>query len=448
MAKRRATRTGADGPVPIVLPPNVAALLGAEANDLLEALHRPTPISIRNNPLKPGHLEGTAVPWCTQGRYLDERPGFTLDPRLHAGGYYVQEASSMLLEQALIASGDRGRDLLALDLCAAPGGKSTHLAALLGAGSLLIANEPVPARRRVLVENLWKQGSPRTAIGRGRPEQWAGTGMEFDLIVVDAPCSGEGMFRKDPFARAQWSERLVQQCAQVQEGILRSAWQLLRPGGTLVYSTCTWERAENEEQVLRMVRDEEATLLPLDLRPEWGIERTDAGHRCYPHRVQGEGFFLAVLRKPGTPHVVRHLPGPSTLPPEVAPWLDPVGAWGTTEHEGVLYAVPGRWQATVQHLWRSGLLEHPGVPVAEFKGRERRPHPVLALNTALRMDRFPVLELDRTEVLDYLRGGTRSASQAEGVLLITHAGMPLGWMQGAGNRWNNRWPEAWRIRMR
>jgi 16S rRNA C967 or C1407 C5-methylase (RsmB/RsmF family) len=181
--------------------------------------------------------------------YTDGRPSFTFDPLFHAGAYYVQEASSMFLEQALIACGLANADIIALDLCAAPGGKSTHLLSILGDDALLVSNEVVRPRAKILCDNITKWGRPNVCVTGSDTALFAGLPEFFDLVVVDAPCSGEGLFRKDADAMSHWSEEAVQQCAIRQSGILEHAWATLRPGGHLIYSTCTYNRSENEQQV-------------------------------------------------------------------------------------------------------------------------------------------------------------------------------------------------------
>jgi 16S rRNA C967 or C1407 C5-methylase (RsmB/RsmF family)/NOL1/NOP2/fmu family ribosome biogenesis protein len=430
----------------------VEQLLGDEAQPLLRALRTESPVSIRLNPLKPAEIVGEQVPWCAQGRYLMERPSFTLDPRFHAGAYYVQEASSMLIEQAFRATGLMGRDNLALDLCAAPGGKSTHLASLLTSGSLLVCNEAVPARRGPLMENLWKHGRGNTMVTGSPPSDFDRLNGLFDLILVDAPCSGEGMFRKDPFARQQWSEGLVRSCASTQGAILHHAWHALRPGGWLIYSTCTWERKENEEQVLRLVA-QGAEHVPLLAPSEWGTLSSDVGLRCYPHRVKGEGFFIALLRKPGRSDE-RTLGG--TTPDgwtEVRQWLRDPGTLALCEQEEVSYASPAHWSGMVDRLKKELKVMAPGIPVAERKGATWRPHAALALNEILAVNAFGAVDLQREQALTFLRGETAlspgsNAVNKAGVRLVRYGGLPLGWMHAAGDRWNNGWPKAWRIRMR
>lgn len=448
MPRKQAAKGGASE-VPIVLPSSVRARLGAEADRLLEALHRPPPVSVRYNPLKSVLPQRNTVPWCPSGSYFDERPLFTLDPSFHAGAYYVQEASSMLLEQAFKACGPLPHRPVVLDLCAAPGGKSTHLAALLPPEALLVANEPVRTRQAMLQENLWKWGRPDVIITGDLPDAFVGLGEWCDLVLVDAPCSGEGMFRKDPFARAQWSQALVDGCVARQEDILDAAWSVLRPGGSLIYSTCTWEEQENEAQVMRMVA-KGAVPVPVPVEADWGVQVSGPGLRCYPHRSKGEGFFMAVVRKPG------ERPGPPHSDPLEAPalneaygpWLqEPLGSC-SIGLEGIDHVLSRAWYGTALDLMRRVRVLSPGIPMARPKGRSVVPHAALALNLALDRTGFPGLSVDRDGALRFLRGEVLPADGAEGIALIVHDGSPLGWVNGAGNRWNNAWPASWRIRMR
>lgn len=426
-------------------------LLGNESDLLRSALEGDPPTSLRVNPTKWAGPEAAPIPWCTQGKYLDERPAFTFDPLLHAGAYYVQEASSMLVEQALKATGLLDRELLALDLCAAPGGKTTHLISLLSPGSLIVANEIERKRQYILQENLWKWGAANTVVTGSAPQDLDRLPEFFDLILVDAPCSGEGMFRKDPFAREQWSPALVQQCASTQRGIMDHAWNALRPGGALIYSTCTWEEAENETQLARLVAaGAESIRIPTE--PQWGVVSVERNGvhalRCYPHRLKGEGFFIGVLKKPGelqprTRNEGSTRPGTSD---DFLNWLDAGRSWSFSELEQVTYAVECRWSAIVSKLSGSMRMRSPGIPVAEQKGADKRPHAALALSMALRQEAFPLLDLEHDQALEYLRGSAIPASAAAGTTLVRHAGIGLGWVQGAGNRWNNRWPAPWRIR--
>lgn len=437
-----------EAPFPPAFLERLTGMPGAEPEALVKALDAVPPVSIRLNPLKPFPIQADQVPWCTQGRYLPERPSFTLDPLLHAGAYYVQEAASMLLEQAVLASGAMQRDTLALDLCGAPGGKTTHLLSLLTPGSLVIANEVEPGRRRILAENCWKWGAPNVAIAGSDPAALEDLSGIFDLIVVDAPCSGEGLFRRDPFARRQWSPQLVQQCAAVQQRIVEQAWDALAPGGTIIYSTCTWELEEDEARMAQLLALG-AEPLPLPISAAWGVvpsERDGAiAYRCYPHRLQGEGFFLFAARKPG------QLPSRDARPvihrTDPPPWIDQQACLSLVERAGIRYARPAAWAAALDRIAGALALEAPGIPVAERKGDGWVPHAAAALSALRAADHRPVLDLSLPEALAYLRGAALSAADAQGTALVRHRGLGLGWAQGAGRRWNNRWPSPWRIRM-
>lgn len=409
------------------------------------------PVSIRLNPAKRSGLTGEPVLWCSSGIYLKERPKFTLDPQLHAGTYYVQEASSMLLEQCFRAAGFKSTPLLALDLCAAPGGKSTHLRSLLPAGSMLVSNEVDRRRASILCENLWKWGSTDTLIANDVPERFGSLGPLFDMVLVDAPCSGEGLLRKDDFAMEQWSPRLVRECAARQNSILESIWPSLKPGGILIYSTCTFEPAENEDQLARLMERSGAQHIEVELQDAWGMVRgrDGLGVRCIPPSVRGEGLFMAVLCKPGErtgpPH--RALGHPQPLL-DFHGFIDPSSEVCITEFEGAAYAISPAMDHSAKRIASAVRAVAPGTPVAERKGNEWAPHAALALCPALLHNDCRRLDLNEADALRYLRGESLPANNATGHVLAVHEGNVLGWMKGAGNRWNNRWPAPWRIRMR
>lgn len=244
------------------------------------------------------------VPWSAAGCYLDKRLTFTFDPLFHAGCYYVQEASSMFVEQALRQYA-AGEPVTMLDLCAAPGGKSTLARSVLPAGSLLVANEVIRNRSQVLAENLTKWGHPGVVVTNSDPADFVPLAAFFDVILADVPCSGEGMFRKDPLSVSEWSEENVEICWQRQRRIISDIWPCLKPGGILIYSTCTYNTKENEENV-RWIREEfGAEVLPLETAVGWNItgnllpDEDFPVYRFLPHRTKGEGFFLAVFRKQG-----------------------------------------------------------------------------------------------------------------------------------------------------
>ena len=289
-----------------VLPPAFEAQmrhqLGPDYDAFVDALTQETPVSIRVNPRK-NALDTTGlepVPWCVEGFYLPERPNFTLDPLFQGGAYYVQEASSMLLAEVLRQTVRLGQPIRALDLCGAPGGKSTLLASMLHSDSLLLTNEVIRSRVSVLRENVDKWGYPNVAVSNHDPEDFGKLTGFFDLILVDAPCSGEGLFRKDPAAVNQWSEEAVQICSARQQRILTAAAPLLDQGGMLIYSTCTYNDIENQDNV-RFLMANGFVNIPLDLPADWHIAEkwvdNAVGYQCYPHNVQGEGFFISVFKK-------------------------------------------------------------------------------------------------------------------------------------------------------
>ncbi|MBP7156200.1 MAG: hypothetical protein KBA60_09335 [Flavobacteriales bacterium] len=427
----------------------IQQLLGPEASDLEVALGSQPPVSIRLNATKWSLPSKDPVPWCTSGQYLAERPAFTFDPLFHAGCYYVQEPASMLLEQAFLASGLSGKDIIALDLCAAPGGKTTHLRSLLSSSSLLVANEIDRKRQFILQENLWKWGAANTVICGSDPRDLDRLPEFFDLIMVDAPCSGEGMFRKDAFARAQWSPALVQHCCGLQRTVLQHAWQALKPGGTLFYSTCTWETAENEDQMAELIAMG-AVPIKIPVEPAWGMRMgvDGLGLRCYPHKVRGEGFFIAALRKPGI-HVEERLIGPLTdnaSQPEMAAWLNEDRPWQLVEHDQIQFAIDGQHITNIRSIANALRVLSPGVPLAEKKGDEWRPHAALALAGDRSTNVFPEIALSYDQALAYLRGTAIPAKDARGTALATYNGHGLGWLRGAGNRWNNLLPASWRIK--
>lgn len=406
--------------------------LGNGIEAWLKAMEDEPPVSIRYNPLKPIPEQGDRVPWCSTGVHLSERPVFTLDPLFHAGAYYVQEASSMLVEQALRTTGLLGEDILAADLCAAPGGKSTLVRSLLTPGSLLVSNEVDGRRRQVLEENLWKWGWPGVLISGSPTRAFLDLPDRFDLVLVDAPCSGEGLMRRDHFAREQWSPELVQRCSAQQADILDHAWNTLAPGGALIYSTCTWEEAENEDQVRRL-KDLGAEELRPVLRGDHGILQGEHGLRCYPHTTKGEGFFLAVLRKPG---VRRPMTQDRT---DTAP-MD-------LELRGTVYEIPADWRSTVMAADGALRLTATSRPALQWDG-STPPHAGSAFLPPDHRPELPVLELDPATALSFLRGEALNMDAAKGIRLVTHEGFGLGWVRGAGRRWNNLYPKPWRIRMR
>lgn len=441
-----------------------------EAQSLCTSLDGASPTSIRINQHKAVCLKMdiTAleqVPWCPWGYYMPDRPTFTGDAAFHGGGYYVQEASSMLIYQVaqLLNPEDK---LVALDLCAAPGGKSTLLLDLLPEGSLLVANEVVPQRAHILVENLQKWGNPMHIATSTHPERLGKLKGAFDLMLVDAPCSGEGMFRKDLGARTQWQPSSPMQCAERQRGILADIWPALADGGLLIYSTCTMNRDENEDMVAYLVDELEA--IPLDLGEiGFGVWRSPlSAHPCYrmlPHRTKGEGLFMAAFRKSGE-RSTRADRGKGKkgkekqermskdIPREVKDWVDGGKTqliWEVNQERIVAYPESLTSMLEILRGAKIAPLSY-GIPVAEIKGKSALPLAPLALSNLLAYDAFDRVELQDDQLIPYLSREylTLPASLPAGIKLICHRGIPLGFAKHLGNRTNNLYPTHWRIRHR
>lgn len=430
----------------------------AELVPLAQSLLEPPAVSVRVNAAKGQTPVGERVPWCAEGCYLEERPRFTFDPAMHQGLYYVQDASSMAIS-AVVRELAGGQPQRYLDACAAPGGKTTAAISALPQGSFVLANEYDFRRAEILAENVAKWGSPDCAVSRGDTRRLAKLRGMFDIVAVDAPCSGEGMMRKDRQAVDQWSLSLVGQCAATQREILANAWQALRPGGHLIYSTCTFNRQENEENLEWIVTDlggEPVPVAALELYAEicHGIDSSYPCYRFLPGRVRGEGLFLAVVKKPGSDsafpkNVGMHGASSSVKTKAVQPhpearWL--IGNdWRISERGDGLYAVREQHALLLAEMEKALDLISPGLRVATIKGRDSIPAQELALSTALAQDAFPRCEVDRDTAIAYLQRQSFAIEAPKGYVLLTYGGHPLGFVKNLGSRANNLYPKPWRI---
>lgn len=432
-------------------------LFGEERYTRFESALATDPIvSVRNNPAKAHEAPSDdPVRWSTGAYYLDTRPVFTGDPLFHAGCYYVQEASSMFLEQVVKQYIDA--PVRVLDLCAAPGGKSTHLLSSLPQGSLLVSNEPVALRAQILAENIIKWGNPSAVVTKNDPADFASLRNFFDVILVDAPCSGEGMFRKDAYAVEQWGQNIVQQCARRQRNIMEDVWPALRPGGMLIYSTCTFNREENEDNLAWMAAAMGADVLPLDVDDEWGVTGNLVGspypvYRFIPGHTRGEGFFLSVLRKHGDTPVVqprerRMRQCPSKVRSLVSEWIKEPSRFDFLLQGDSIVALPREHTATITSLQAKLNVLHAALPVATVKNYKPLPLHSLAMSTELNTAAFTRVELDRMQALHYLHRETLDLQELPiGILLLTYNGVPIGFAKNIGNRANNLYPAEWRIR--
>ena len=438
-------------------------ILEADERDrLLNALQTEPQVSIRFNPLIPDaeslalqSLECSAdgrVPWAGNAVYLDHRPQFTLDPLIHMGCYYVQEASSMFLEQAVrkCVSGP----VKALDLCAAPGGKSTLLASLLPEGSLLVSNEIQRGRAQILAENMTKWGRTGVMVTCNTPKQIGQSNLMFDLIAVDAPCSGEGMFRKDEGAVTDWSLQNVEMCALRQRQIIADIWPALKPGGYLIYSTCTFNRHEDEDNVQWIIEQFGAEAIKIDTNPEWNIKASLTQdnlpvYHFMQHLTRGEGFFLCLLRKPDG--AFRELPqkpfkADPTVPAECRKWLN--DGYEYYVKGDSIYALPAPLASDMNQVSKELYALIPGIEIAVRKGHDWVPAHALAMSDALNTEAFNKVEITRKQALEYLHcDALRLEDAPRGIVLLTYKGIPLGFAKNLGNRANNMYPQEWRIRI-
>jgi len=429
-------------------------LLENEFQAFEEALESEPITSIRVNNKMDYHPSNERVAWCETGYYLEKRPLFTADPLFHAGTYYVQEASSMFLYQAVKQHFQEAHSVL--DLCAAPGGKSTLLTQALPESSLLVSNEIIHSRAYILAENLIKWGNPNVVITNNEPKDFASLPGFFDAMVIDAPCSGEGMFRKAAGAIQEWSEHNVKMCAKRQREILSSVWDTLKKDGILVYSTCTFNREENEENVRWICEELGADLLKIDLKGNQDITLSDYGYRFYPHKTKGEGFFLSVLRKSSTPEQMtkkktdnKKTPKASnkTIIPPLS-LLEP-DRWIIVQENNQIKAFDKKRLNDFLLLNEHLKCMHSGILLGELKGSDFIPATCVALSKKFDKKSVENVEVDYKTAISFLKKeAIQLPDTSRGYLLVCYKGQALGWVKNVGNRCNNLYPQEWRIRMK
>jgi 16S rRNA C967 or C1407 C5-methylase (RsmB/RsmF family)/NOL1/NOP2/fmu family ribosome biogenesis protein len=434
--------------------------LGAEIASFAESLELPPPVSIRSNPAKaPPSLLSDAVGWCQYGRYLPIRPVFTLDPLFHGGAYYVQEASSMFLEQAFQQTVDPGQPLNVLDLCAAPGGKSTHILSLINRESLLVSNDVIRSRASILSENIQKWGYPNAIVSNNDPADFGKLTGFFDVMVVDAPCSGEGLFRKEPEAIEEWSPENVQLCASRQKRIIADVWDALRENGIFVYCTCTYNRDENEENLKWLQNNHAVEFVRLKIDPAWGVEEVKegkmTGYRFFPHRAKGEGFFLAIIRKLAAVQSLRIKPKRAIAEPlkkvreRLNEWIIDSKSATFFQFNDLVFYAPSSKTREVEFLTQFLKVMYAGTNLASVKHEKLIPDHALALSVDLNQGAFPVVALNLDDALKYLRReNIQLTGTPPGFTLLTYEKLPIGWVNVLSNRVNNMYPSEWRIRMK
>ncbi len=429
-----------------------------DAEALLKALSEPSPVSIRVNKSKwkkkPALSEH--VPWSDNGYYLRTRPSYTLDPLFHSGCYYPQEASGMFLEQVVKQTCGTTENLKVLDLCAAPGGKSILLSEIIGPGNLLVSNDAIRSRSVILAETITKWGSGNTLVTQSDPAAFAKLPGYFDIIFVDAPCSGEGMFRTD-IALKEWSVSNTVHCAERQKRILVDVWPALKENGILIYSTCTFNPGENEENIKWLIGKKEAACLKINISDFNGIAEIDFegifGYGFYPGNVSGEGFFITAVKKTGSQEKLKiksQRRSDLLLAPDditiANKWTsfskDRLFRWGDE-----VFAVPCSMDEYL-HLFGTLKIVKAGTKVFTVKNKSYLPAHELALSTGLNKDAFPFLELDLPSALKYMKRDTININNGvKGWNIVKYKGINIGFINNLGNRVNNYFPVEWRIRM-
>ena len=404
--------------LPVEFTEKTRQLMGDERFErYLKSFEEDVPVSIRINPKKSLEVrgerlevrDGEQVPWCHNGYYLKQRPNFTYDPLFHAGCYYVQEAASMFLDEVLrqcmsLTSHlspltSHLSPLTSLDLCAAPGGKSTLLRSALPDDCVLYSNEPIRNRASILLENVTKWGYPNHIVTNAYPKDYRKAKMKFDLILCDVPCSGEGMFRKDEATISEWSSLQVEKCWQLQRDIVSDAWTCLNEGGLLIYSTCTFNTKENEENIRWILETfDDAKVIPIETKPEWNITGSlldgfdEPVYRFIPGISRGEGLFLCVVRKANHGDCPR-----------------------CEKRSGLQGDCPRDL-----HLLKAETIE----------------------------GNLPQTDLSYPEAMKFLRGEALvlPADTPRGIVEVTFMGHALGQVKNIGSRANNLYPKPWRIK--
>ena len=449
--------------LPIAFTERMRKQLGAEeAERLFAALDGVSPVAVRLNPAKCGEegvwSDGEAIAWSKNGRKLKERPSFTLDTAFHAGAYYVQEAASQFIDYVISGEDLQGKRVL--DMCSAPGGKTTIYSTAVGVDGLVVANEYVRSRANILVDNVRKWGMGNVLVTNNAPEHIAQFEGWFDLVAVDAPCSGEGMFRKEEVAREDWSDEAVKMCAQRQMSIVREAWQSLKDGGLFIYSTCTFND-EEDEGVLQAFIDEMGDVFEpshrIDVAPEWGIVSGEVGafqtFRFFPHNTDSEGLFVAVARKAEattqrTPKarkkVMQEVDKVSRK--ELSRWLQEAEQYTFAMVADTIYGYRTEQFKAVQALSEGLTAIYSGVAMGQiFKGK-LKPDWALSQHVGLNRKAVATEELDEARALDYLRKKDIAVGDmVEGINLVTHNGRALGFAKKVGARCNNLYPNSLKI---
>ena len=423
---------------------------------LFDALSNTQPsVSIRFNRYKYGKASGdNLVQWCEYGRYLKERIAFTFDVAMHQGLYYVQDASSMIIFN-IVKQLTKESPICYLDACAAPGGKTTAAIDALPEDSLVVANEYMPNRAAILSENVIKWGYPMVVLSKGDTAKYKKLKNFFDIVATDVPCSGEGMFRKDSEAVAQWTPTLVKECVSRQKEIIDNLWQSLKPGGYLIYSTCTFNCHENESMIDYLINEYGAQPVKIDVLCNSGIVQGLNGHdNCYrflPNLIKGEGLFVSVLRRKGEESSKRlknknkSREKSQSINPMLKKWIVR-DDFDLILEDNQVVAIPKMWKNEILQLKSYLDIIHFGLPIATIKGKDYIPSQSLAMSTQINLEAFHYVDVDYKKAISYLRREAIVLDDAPiGYVLLTYKSKPLGFVKNLGSRANNLYPQEWRI---
>lgn len=433
-------------------------LLGDDWNTFYTVLQDESPVSIRiNNAKCTSEPSLPKVKWSNEGYYLEKRPSFTFDPMFHAGCYYPQEASSMFTGYAI--GQFINDDSRILDLCAAPGGKSTHILSLLKTNCLLVSNEVIRSRANILSENIIKSGNPSAIVCNNDPADLGKLAHFFDIVLVDAPCSGEGMFRKDQGAITEWSSANVNLCYERQRRIVSDVWESLKPGGILIYSTCTYNLLENERNVQWICSELGAETVNLHIPDDWKITGALEGnmntYRFLPYKTKGEGFFLSVLKKDEEILYIRKQKKnranknvKQKLSDSYKNYIQCSDKFNFVMEGDKWVAYPKGIDEDLALLKSQLRLISYGITIGEEKGKDFIPDHSLAMSNLLNRDMFTTHEIDWKTSIAYLRKEALVLENdlPKGYILLLYKHIALGFVKNLGNRANNLYPQEWRIR--
>lgn len=427
-------------------------LIGNEWTDFEASLNEPILTSVRLNPFKRSHnlSLGKQVPWCPGAYYLEQRPAFNFDPYFHAGHYYVQEASSMFLDHVLRQI-DLPKNSKVLDLCSAPGGKATLLASYLGEDGFLHCHEYDNYRANVLRQNITRWGTSNTLITQGPLHNLSRIEIKYDLVLIDAPCSGEGMFRKEARAIDQWSSNKINHCCMLQKNLLELANQLCIPGGYIYYSTCTYNEQENENQIQQFLNQNDyisqALELPFNVRTSTSAINT---YRCYPHLIQGEGFSFSLLKKQSEANLKLSKTQSKNIRilnnQLLNPWITNPEQYNLLSHHEINYAIPSTLLAHVVSIINSNNILSCGIPFGVWKGTNFYPEHALSQAIAV-TDNIDSTNLSDQEAIQYLKClSVPARTQTDNTWIKARFEQAsLGWIKNTSNGFKNYFPKYLRI---